>query len=1762
MSRERSTQGQEDLRTAIAFHAGVLGQIRRWHQVGIIDAPTRDNLMRYERSQIATATQVASAPRPALELPAQAAPAPQPRVTEPARPTPTPRTSPRRPAATPAAPREDRPRPLPLPQRPESQPGSSLAVVGHFLRERTWWLVGAALTVLGSFFVAGTIWSDLGTGPRLAVVLVGLGVYAQAFAVIGHRLARQEGGERAGRWLVGVSVALAPVLAMAAGSGWSLGGWAGLAFGGSALVVVALLMLWRLPRDLPLLLPESAAPFRRIYLLLSLGVGLLPLAPSPAWLLLPAVIAAGGLWWALTRWQCCPTIAGLLLLHPLAFHAYLAPHGWSGAYAPTIAAAALAVLYLDAAMGRWRGVHALRLRGVRGVAALALAGLALLLLLPGFDFLPSGPESAITGLLLVPFFLGAALCWRRPVLIHGALLAALIFTLALPDLFWAMVEPFLLLAGAALGYSDEPLPIAWYSLTLLPYLLVCRLAAGALRRSGWRQAEAISAHVWGWTFTLSLALLLVAHSRLDDLRPALLSLPLHGALWLREHRVRNLVSGTLPWVGLTVWTVDLLWYLGAAPELRLAVGAAVVLALIPMGAALARKLGERSVLTGARIVAVPAALAVPLLVAGWEAPILALAVTGATTWIVSLSLRPLGAAPTENLYRLETLLAVWGQALLIAGGIAWGLDHRLEPLGWAASMETVALAALALAWWLPRRRQRVAGSCLSLHVHAHTLAVAAVIALMFLGGLERSLMKLPVALMLVWWLRNTHWRIYGGLLVFGVAESVLRRLWMADVLEPGSLAVIATTLCWLPTLVLIASKRAVPRFGAHWLHRSLGQPAAWLGAVAAVIALPLILLQGAPGLESQIAAIALTGMLLLASQLAPRWTGAIEGYAWAVAIAAATTWALGEPLPMVLPWLTLLPVGLGLLGLWRHSDLRRGATITAMGAALLVMLVTGPLEQPQLLAAVAVAASLVALRHQRGFTEAALVAWVALAHLLLERSFAPGIVPHLITMSTATLLLWGIGRARTAWPRLGAAAWRTGLAMAMVSAAAWAAWAAWLGIQQELVLQPLGLVAATILLWAYRHGATARLLAPWALSACLLSLGAPALLHPLTWLAFAALAWLLSARKASDRVGTRLIGAGVAVGLLVVSINQPETRPVAAFAFAAVGLLITHTGTQHRWAWGGLAAGLVCAAALTPVEPVAVVLRSALAFTTVASLIHLAPKRGRLPPQALLWMAVAMGLGVCAGTWTLTSLALTAGGLLLVRSARGESTRGPDLLEEPAGWLLLMGSVALRIWDQGGTAEWFLLAAAIPALAWGLKRPWLFLASLPLLAWLPSELPGLDFTVAWPATLAVLALLGWTLRAHLPGGRHAALLCLGLGSATALLTLLDAGASTYAGIAVVLATGWWLVGLRSIALLQLTAGLGLMSWDLLGLDSGLPALVLLLAVPAARKLEARWLEVLCVGLLVPAVLVDGVGQIELDSSGWQQMVLFGALALSLARTARQDDPSRWYATAAWGALLYMVLRIDGPLAHLPPKLELPLLVGLGLVLECAALALERSRGTAWVQPLRHSTLAIAGLALLGSLFTGGATSIGVALAGCLLCLRWVLRERWQELVLGVILLDIATVMIFVKLDWTEPLAWIGPTGLSLLVLAQVLRQSLDPRIRDLLRYAGACCIYVTALGQAVFDPGWTLGLVLLSLAGLALGSLLRVRALLYLGTGFLASALLTELLRFGLNHSGFWAFYLTTIGLAILASMVALTLLRPQLATMRGRWRERMEEWE
>ncbi len=1883
----------------------------------------------------------------------------------------------------PRAPKEKAPRapaaqPFPLPAAPQASRGVGLQAVGGFLKARVGWVTGVGLTVVGSFFLAGTVWSRLSVGWRQLLIAAFLAVYALGFSQLGRRMGRVPGGAAARRWLLGVAAALVPVHAMAVG-----GLWEGADLLRGALILLALAAVgafhWLLlRRDLPHLLPPHSAALRHVYLALSLAVGLLPLVSGPGWLLISGLLALAGLWCALTRWRRLPPVAGGLLLYALAFHLYLAPRGAVGGYGPLLALVALGLLYLDSALGRWRGLHGQGLKGLYGVLALGLAAVAVLVLIPGLAPLPTGPESALVGLLLCGFFLGAALDWRRPALIYGSAAAALLFTLALPHLFRAIVEPLAGLAGHALGYESEPLPLAWYSLTLLPYLLVCRLAEAGLARSGWRQREQLARGLYRWGLGLSALLLLAAHSRPDDLRPALLALPLHALFWLRERRVRGLLRGTLPWLLAALWMRALLHQYVSEPAWSLLVAAPFCVSLVPLGRWAAGRLNQAVLLQGARLVVPVAALLLPLSLGAHIIPWLGCAAIGIPLWIISLQMRPRQVVPTTALERVELALALCGQALTLLAGLLLGLEQNLSPLAWACCCVAAAGLFVGLAWLLPRRRREVRAQALGLHVWAHLLALAAVLCMLELESLPRAALKLPLALLLVHWMFLTRSWVYGGLLSLGLVEAVVRRMWVHGDFEAATLLTVAALLAWLSAAALALWRGASSQRGAHWLQRALGAPSAWLGTGFALPAAVLLLIPPWQGNEPLCASCALAAALLLGSRLFSRQAPILEAACGSFALACALSVAFGTPDLSARPVLLALPVGLALLAHYRPSPVRDGLAIASAASALLVALTQGPLASLDLLAACVLMISLRALRAGRAWAELALSGWVVLGLLALQRFVAPGADGLLLALMLAPAGLLLVAR-RTWIRRLEQASWRVGTGLALIAAGGWALRTALLA--DSASWQFAALWAALGLLLLFQQRLAARCLAPWAVSASVFGLAcrseAALSFFPAALLLFAWGGWLLGPRGRGQARYACLLAGLAGLELLVLGALQPETHLALAPLCLAFGLLLAHTGQSRLWAWGGLAAGLFCAALPATGSPLAaggwaLLFSALLAWTARPE----GPPLHRAPFAALLLAACLCMPWIAAEPlrlqdWAAPLLALAASAGIWQLRRRGRSPALRRDLEQAALVALLALALAVLalpwIWAPSVSAQpldgappALLLLPFVAAWAWNRGQRWLLLASLPLLAWLPGQLLDGSQAFAWPLCLALLALLCGALRSYLPGRAQAAWLCLLLGSATQLGALLPYEAPALALVAVVLAAGWLLIRQRAPALVQLfLAAEALACWGP-GLGSGLPALVALLAGlwtaslghrrlalassllalplcvlnPAGvsglqlavlglavalsaweswrkqrserwyatlawagsfylalrllgplQELPVSWELLLLVGLglllewaaaqlaarrgqagaaplrhgaaaaalagvgvaalmgglsfsglaaagalfclrhilrggsrdlLAGVLLLDAAALIQLWPAGslaswgpglssglpalvalliglwaasrgqrWlglassllalplcvlnpagvsslQLSVLGLAVVLSAWESWRQPRAERWYQTLAWAGAFYLALRLVGPLQDLAPRLELPLLVGLGLVLESVAALLSKMRGQSFALPLRHGCAAVALVAVGAAVLLEGLSFFGLAAAGSLFCLRHVFRGGSRNLLVGALLLDAAALRLALQLGWEQPIAYVGPMGLSVLVVAQRLRRALDPRVVAGLRYAAAGAIYLTVMGQALPDPGWTLALLLLSLGGLAAGKLLRVAAFLYLGSGFAVAGMLMELLRFGLEHSQFWAFYLTLIGLSILSVMVLLTLYNQQLRVMRLRVRRAMADWE
>ncbi len=139
-----------------------------------------------------------------------------------------------------------------------------------------------------------------------------------------------------------------------------------------------------------------------------------------------------------------------------------------------------------------------------------------------------------------------------------------------------------------------------------------------------------------------------------------------------------------------------------------------------------------------------------------------------------------------------------------------------------------------------------------------------------------------------------------------------------------------------------------------------------------------------------------------------------------------------------------------------------------------------------------------------------------------------------------------------------------------------------------------------------------------------------------------------------------------------------------------------------------------------------------------------------------------------------------------------------------------------------------------------------------------------------------------------------------------------------------------------------------------------------------------------------------------------------------------------------------------------------------------------------------------------------------------------------------------------------------PFGLSLLVLLKVFEADLAESSRTQLRAIAVTLVYgAAAFRPLTFDTTFALWVcVALCVAGVALGIVLRVRSYVYLGTAFMITTLVANLVRYGVREPRMGALFLSGLGLAVVGFMVLVTTRRTELVARYQRARAMLQNWE
>lgn len=165
---------------------------------------------------------------------------------------------------------------------------------------------------------------------------------------------------------------------------------------------------------------------------------------------------------------------------------------------------------------------------------------------------------------------------------------------------------------------------------------------------------------------------------------------------------------------------------------------------------------------------------------------------------------------------------------------------------------------------------------------------------------------------------------------------------------------------------------------------------------------------------------------------------------------------------------------------------------------------------------------------------------------------------------------------------------------------------------------------------------------------------------------------------------------------------------------------------------------------------------------------------------------------------------------------------------------------------------------------------------------------------------------------------------------------------------------------------------------------------------------------------------------------------------------------------------------------------------------------------------------------------------------------------------SVVAFNVALYLVWQGTGNGEPQFYVIPAGLSLLALLRVFRGAVDEDTYARLRALAVTVIYVAGAWKPLMfnDGGAMLLCVFLCVVGVGFGIALRIRSYVYLGTAFMVTCIVANLVRFGMRDHRIAAASLFVLGLVVIGSMVLLSAHRAALLQRYARVRALLSTWE
>lgn len=174
-----------------------------------------------------------------------------------------------------------------------------------------------------------------------------------------------------------------------------------------------------------------------------------------------------------------------------------------------------------------------------------------------------------------------------------------------------------------------------------------------------------------------------------------------------------------------------------------------------------------------------------------------------------------------------------------------------------------------------------------------------------------------------------------------------------------------------------------------------------------------------------------------------------------------------------------------------------------------------------------------------------------------------------------------------------------------------------------------------------------------------------------------------------------------------------------------------------------------------------------------------------------------------------------------------------------------------------------------------------------------------------------------------------------------------------------------------------------------------------------------------------------------------------------------------------------------------------------------------------------------------------------------------LTERSFASILATCAFNAALIFVWLGTGFGGPQYYIIPAALSALVLVRVFKDDFTAATEARLRATAVTAIYLAAAWPILFDSTWQMLLcALICVLGVGVGVAMRIRSYVYLGTGFLVSTIISNLVVFGVRDSRVGALFLLVLGMLVVGFMIYLTAQRAQVLARYERVRNMLATWE